>query len=594
MHGSISRRALVLLAAAAGLIALAIAFTGSLIAGAAAGLVALGVALLARADRGQARIPSDPSRRRFLATVGAAGLALVAGGTGMGRALRRLVAPDPRPALEEMARGLGAEALELVRRTYHPGRSGDLQLLLAPFSSSNYPEESLSLVRNDPRTSHASVWPYLERVPIVVYAPGTVAPGGDSKERVTLADLAPTAALLMGFDFAAADGRPLPRIEAASRPPKLIVTFVIDGGGWNVLSQWPDAWPNLRRLMRGGIVYRDAIMGSFPAVTACAHATIGTGAFPRTHGITGHNLRHEGRPVKAYGEPGTADPSFILVPTLADAWNEHTGDGAWVGEFGYQVWHLGMLGRGGAMPLGEKPVAVFWDELGGGGWKPQNPELYRLPKTVPPRSVLDRHRERYRDPGIDSRFDPEGRKAVCCTPPIIRYQGDLIEAAFDSEPVGADDVTDLLYINYKAPDYAGHIYNMLSMREKFALGAVDRELGRLVALLEERFAPGEFALIVAADHGQCPTPNVVGGVRLDPIQLGEDIERAFGRSIFEIVSSVVPSEVYLDGKALWDAGVTREDIAAFLKEYRYRENIGPYVSGDAIERDRLDQRIFAA
>ena len=108
-------------------------------------------------------------------------------------------------------------------------------------------------------------------------------------------------------------------------------------------------------------------MGTFPAVTACAHATIGTGAFPRVHGITGHNVRRDGRPVKAWGTPGEVDPSFLMVPTLADAWSEATGDGAWIGEVGYQVWHLGMIGRGGNRPLGDKPVGVYWDENGGGG-----------------------------------------------------------------------------------------------------------------------------------------------------------------------------------------------------------------------------------
>ena len=103
------------------------------------------------------------------------------------------------------------------------------------------------------------------------------------------------------------DGRILPGVPRPPTPPKVVVTFVIDGGGWNVLGHWPDAWPNLRRLMAEGATYRNAIMGSFPAVTACAHATIGTGAFPRTHGITGHNVRWKGRPSKAYGEPGHAD-----------------------------------------------------------------------------------------------------------------------------------------------------------------------------------------------------------------------------------------------------------------------------------------------
>ena len=45
---------------------------------------------------------------------------------------------------------------------------------------------------------------------------------------------------------------------------------------------------------------------------------------------------------------------------------------------------------------------------------------------------------------------------------------------------------------------------------------------------------------------------------------------------------------------LWDAGVTREDIASFLLDYPYRRNIGPYVPRDAIERDLLDRQQFAA
>ena len=87
------------------------------------------------------------------------------------------------------------------------------------------------------------------------------------------------------------------------------MTFVFDGGGWNVLRHWPDDWPHLKRLMNGGANYRNALTGSFPAVTACAHATIGTGAFPRTHGITGHNIRADASGSrKAYLEPGNADP----------------------------------------------------------------------------------------------------------------------------------------------------------------------------------------------------------------------------------------------------------------------------------------------
>ncbi len=343
-------------------------------------------------------------------------------------------------------------------------------------------------------------------------------------------------------------------------------------------------------------MYRNAITGSFPAVTACAHANIGTGAFPRTHGITGHNVRVQGdKVVKAYGSPGRADPGFILVPTLADRWSDATGNRAWVGQLGYQVWHLGMLGFGGrSRPADAKPVGVYWDEFDTRQWQPHNPDLFRLPNEIPPLTVFDDHVSRYADPGIDTQFDPQGRQAVCCSPPIIQYQGDLIEATFDSEPIGVGDETSLLYINFKAPDYTGHIYNMLSRREEIAIRAVDEEVGRVARILSERFEPGEYVLFVTADHGQCPLPDDVGGTRVDPIQLGEDIEREFGRGLLPIVQEVVPSEVYLDRRGLADTGVTRGEIAAWLADYRYRSNIGPYVPQSAIEQGLLDQKQFAA
>jgi type I phosphodiesterase/nucleotide pyrophosphatase len=578
---------------AGGVVALVVGFRDGLTWGAIAGVVVLVLAVVVAATGTRTAEP-DPGRRRFLALAGLGGLAAVLGGDAIGWGVRRLTRPDPGPAIHDMAENVGAEGLDLVLRTYRPGRSGDLQLVLTPGSTANYAGESKTLLHRDPRSSHALPWLYLERVPIVIWT-GEAAPS-DHAERVTLADLAPTIASMIGFDdFHAPDGRALPGTPSFATPPKVVVTLVIDGGGWNVLEWWPSAWPNLKRLMREGAVYRNAIMGSSPAVTACAHATIGTGAFPRTHGITGHNIRDGGSVRKAYGDAGRADPTDILVPTLADRWVEANGGRVWAGELGYQIWHLGMLGRGGR-PLGGKPVAVYWDDERTSSWQSQNPDLYRLPAEVPPVSVLEQKRASYRDPGIDdelARSLPANR-SMCCSPPIIQYQGDLIEATIRSERLGTHGATDLLFTNYKAPDYTGHVYNMLSERERIALAEVDVQVGRVAQQLLETYGAGNFALIVTADHGQCPTVDTMGGVRVDPIQLKDDIERAFGRSPFELVQSVVPSEIYLDERAMLDAGVTRDDIAAFLRDYRYRDNIGPYVKDDAIEHDRLNEPPFAA
>jgi len=587
--------ALVLLAA---LVSLGVAVAGSALLGAVTGLVCLIVALLATRSVDRMNAPTDPSRRRLLALAAVLGAAAATGGAALGRTIRRVTRPDPRPIQETMAKELGAEYMELVARAYHPDRSGDLQLLVAPYNSANYPQESRSLVPRDPRTSHASVWMYLERIPLVVYGAG-VRPS-DSEERVSLADLAPTIAELIGFeDFPALgrEGRPLPATSPPTDRPEVVVTFVIDGGGWNVLNEFPDAWPNLKRLMREGASFRNAIHGSFPAVTASAHATIGTGAFPRTHGITGHNLRDGTKARKAFGELGHAEPGDILVPTLADLWSDATDNRAWVGELGYQIWHLGMLGRGGRSRRGDRrPVAVYWDESGDPqDWRSQNEALYRLPIGMPSLDTFAGYRDSYTpNPDRNHAFDPiKQRNLHCCSTPVIRYQGDVIEATVANESIGSSDTPGLLFINFKAPDYTGHVYGMFDPMTGDALRDVDEQLGRLVTQLDTLY-PDRYALIVTADHGQCPLPDAAGGVRLDPIQLWDDLEREFGGGLFGLVQNVVPSEVYLHSDVLWDAGVTREDVASFLRDYPYRRNIGPYVPRSAIEQESLDRQQFAA
>ena len=587
-------RAHVVFAVLAGLVGLAIGLAGSLVLGVAAGIVILGLGLAIAAwgpGRGDG---TDPGRRNLLVTAGLGGLAWTVAGPSIGWAARKLGRTDPRPLQEAMASDLGAEYMELVRRNFVPRRSGDLQLLLAPFNSANYPQESLALVPRDPRTSHASVWMYLERIPLVVHAPGLVV-AGDSDERVTLSDLAPTTAQLMGFSAWPDDreGRVLPLATSRSlRRPKVVVTYVIDGGGWNVLDAFPNDWPELKALMGESANFRNAIMGSFPAVTACAHASIGTGTFPNRHGITGHNIRDEqGRVRKAYDTPGKAQPGDIWLPTLSDLWHEQTG--AWVGQIGYQVWHLGMMGFGGRdRPADDLPVGVFWDEDGTATWQPHNRELYRLPASMPPPESYERYVDEFDDPGWDAQFAPKGRQSPCCSPPIVRYQGDVLEAAFDSEPIG-EGATSVLYTTYKSPDYTGHIYGMGSRWTGLQLRAVDEQLGRLRRMLDARFS-GEYALIVTADHGQCPLPDSVGGVRLDPIQLEHLIESRFS-GVTGVVESVVPSEVFLNVSRLWDnGGATIEHVAAALADYRYRQNIGAYVPRSAVEQDLLDQKEFAA
>jgi hypothetical protein len=62
-----------------------------------------------------------------------------------------------------------------------------------------------------------------------------------------------------------------------------------------------------------------------------------------------------------------------------------------------------------------------------------------------------------------------------------------------------------------------------------------------------------------------------------------------------VVEGVVPSEVFLNASRLRDnGGATIEDVAASLADYRYRQNVGPYVPRNVVEQELLDQKEFAA
>jgi hypothetical protein len=175
---------------------------------------------------------------------------------------------------------------------------------------------------------------------------------------------------------------------------------------------------------------------------------------------------------------------------------------------------------------------------------------------------------------------------------VVQYQHDLIAATLDHEPIGEAGPS-LLYTTYKSPDYTGHIYNMYSKWEGLMLHTTDDQLGALIDHLEET-VPGEYVVIATADHGQCPLPDAVNGVRLDLIQLQDVIEEKFGAGLGKAVQFMAPSEVYLNVPALRDAGATPDDVAAHLRHLTYRQNLGPYVPQNAIEQALLEKEEFAA
>jgi hypothetical protein len=506
-------------------------------------------------------------------------------------------APDGAPTLDEMASDLGTDVVRDLWRGYVHGRSGEIALVPTPWSVVAQWPGGLRSPR-DPRTTHAGPWDYLARVPIMLYGPGFIREGVRADRSVDVTDIPATFAELMNFGFSTPDSEVLHEavLPAGERNgvPAVIVLLAHDGGGWNFLEQWPDAWPEQLRLAMEGTTYTNATVGSAPPVTAPVHANMGTGRYPRDGHLMAENT---GRlPDGSLGEYffWEADPRLIEVDSLADEWSRARDHEPWVGLLAYEGWHLGMLGKGARAEGGARHAAVLWDREEHEFWT--NEEVYSLPDYLPGREVLDRHIHELdvRDGAADRRWrgvDLDDEFYLGGLPAFVTYQGEALLEMVEREPIGETGHTDLLFVELKPTDTAGHLWNMLSPHTRDVMREQDRVLGELVAALDEKVGRDRWVIAVTADHGQAPRPDAVDGFRIDRFVLEGMLKEAFGE---EVVETVQPDDVYVDMEAVRERGISLEDMARFIADVRFEQVAPEGVDLGALPRVVREARVFAA
>ncbi len=475
--------------------------------------------------------------------------------------------------------------LERVKRGYVAGRSGDVLTI------ERYP----NLYEN----RHSTPFPYTQNVPLVLYGPGYIRRGFTSDRDVTVADIAPTFAELLGFDdFPRREGRPLEdallRESQRNGVPKLIFTVVWDGGGDDLLGEWPTAWPELKSLQAEGASYSEATVGSSPSITPAVHATIGTGAFPQTHGLPDIKMRVNGKMVDAYA--GTS-PKFLWPKTLADLWDAANGNAPLVGMLARDAWHLGMIGHGAFLPEGDRDIAVL-DALGSIAFH-TNKRYYSLPGYVDLGGLEEAVAQLdQRDGAADARWlgNPlilaDGKIRYTPAWPVLQTQ--KIVEIIGNEGFGLDDVPDLFFTNYKTTDLAGHEWNLVEPELRDALRAQDAEIPVLIDALDRMVGKRNYVLALTADHGITPYPEVLGGWPINVRELTRDLERELDRATprRSLVQANRGYQITLDKRELRKNGVTARDVAEWVRAYRLGANVprGEEVTESFVGRE--DERLY--
>ena len=507
------------------------------------------------------------------------------------------------PDIPEATRGwlhascrLPTVQLRRIDRGLYPGRGPHLSFV---------PHAGNPFGNFEGSTTHSGPWRFLQQVPLVLYGPGFIRDRGPLTldRETTLADVAPTLATLIGSPFPQTRPGVVLRealVPAAERPgkPRLVMVVVWDGGGRNVLDHHRGRWPFLESLEKRGTSIVNATVGSSPSITPSVHTTLGSGAFPRSHGITNILQREGDAIVPAFGG---ISPRKLLVETLADIHDRATDNRAKIGMLAKAAMHLGMIGHGAYLTGADHDIAVL---LAQGADVHTNESYYSYPSYLESvvRNSFDEVMERIdREDGTrDGKWlahplpdDPADEADLGKTPFWTFSQTRLIKALLRRDDFGRDRIPDLFYTNYKDPDFLGHAFNFLSEEVGETISYADQTLEELVGLLNAHVGKRRWVLVVTADHGQSPHPRSSGRWPISTGELRADIGRFVGVDKDELIHHMKQNGIWLDRDAMRSTGVTLKELSRFLVNYTIADNASDQDIPDEFEL-RLKEPVFDA
>ena len=355
----------------------------------------------------------------------------------------------------------------------------------------------------------------------------------------------------------------------ADEPPQLVVVLVVDQMRADYIDKFQHQWTaGLHRLVTEGAWYRLAAYPYLNTWTCAAHATIATGSFPASHGVTQNNWwdRDASRLVACtddagvssigYGAPveGGHSSRHLALPTLGDELRAQLTSASRVVALSAKVTSAIML-------AGRRADAVVWLDGRSGAWttstsyaKVPVPFVQQFTTANPLERDLGKTWTRmlpdddylYVDAGIGERpivgwsttfphplqdkFDEPDAAFYARwqrSPFADEYLGRMASAAVDALALGRGPGIDFLGVSFSALDRVGHDFGPHSHEVQDVLVRLDATIGTLLADLDRFVGPENYVVAFTADHGVAPLPERSADVGLDAGRLttGEVVQR---------------------------------------------------------------------
>jgi len=326
-----------------------------------------------------------------------------------------------------------------------------------------------------------------------------------------------------------------PLRQPGARDVRLVLMIVIDQFRADYLDRFQaDYTGGLRRLMTDGAMFVDANLEHYPTVTAAGHSTFGTGAMLSTSGIIGNDWfdRDTGKTVTSVSDDSVrqvggvgkagASPHRLLVSTIGD---EIKMAGRVTGgpDGGPRSIGVSLKDRSAILPLGHTADAAYWYETASGQFVTSSYYAETLPGWVQAfnqRKVPDTFAGKTW-PSLDAPArvlpaTPGGPlyNAVYASP----FGNDLLslfaEQAIESERLGQRGSLDVLSVSFSSNDAIGHTYGPDSPEVRALAIDADRAIGRLLSTVDRLVGLDHVLIVLTADHGVAPVPEVLAANRM--------------------------------------------------------------------------------
>jgi hypothetical protein len=180
------------------------------------------------------------------------------------------------------------------------------------------------------------------------------------------------------------------------------------------------------------------------------------------------------------------------------------------------------------------------------------------------------------------------------TPAWNIYQTQKLKELLENEGYGTDEVPDLFYTNYKSVDLAGHEWGMTEPEVRDDIASQDAQLPEIIQELDRIAGKGNYVFALTADHGMQPYPDVTGGWSINTEEMTADIERRFDHVTpkIPIMLSNRGYQYVFNAKEMKRNDVTPDQIAAFIRGYRIKDNLTTGNSLPTAFKDKGNQRLF--